>query len=188
MTLVNLGLNRVQSCGKKTVMPGSNSADDDVRTTFRQGMRSLCGAVTIVATGNGRERSGLTATAVCSVSVNPARLLACVNVQGSTFNLMTVTRRMTVNVLARSQEDVARRFAEMTGAAKVDPFETGSWRESQLGSPLLDGALVSFDCIVNEMLITHTHSILIGDVRDVIIGPTNPPLLYNNGTFISASS
>ena len=50
---------------------------------FRQGMRRLAGACTIVtsvAPGQGREGwVGLTATAVSSVTADPARLLVCIN-------------------------------------------------------------------------------------------------------------
>jgi flavin reductase len=50
---------------------------------FRQGMRRLAGACTIitsVAPGQGREGwVGMTATAVASVTADPARLLVCIN-------------------------------------------------------------------------------------------------------------
>ncbi|WP_299452255.1 flavin reductase family protein [uncultured Pigmentiphaga sp.] len=44
-------------------------------------MRRIPSAVAIASTSYDRERRGLTATAVCSVSAEPPQLLACVNKQ-----------------------------------------------------------------------------------------------------------
>ena len=52
---------------------------------FKQGMRRLGGAVTIVSVAHDNIWAGLTATAVTSLSSSPPRLLACINQQGATF-------------------------------------------------------------------------------------------------------
>ena len=52
---------------------------------FRAGMAQLTGAVNIIATRNGQILSGLTASAVCSLSSEPPRLIACVNINGNSF-------------------------------------------------------------------------------------------------------
>lgn len=51
--------------------------------TFKAAMRRIPSAVAIAiaSTSYDRERRGLTATAVCSVSAEPPQLLACVNKQ-----------------------------------------------------------------------------------------------------------
>ena len=43
---------------------------------FRAGMREFAAGVTLITTGTGTERRGLTATAVCSMSVEPPSLIA----------------------------------------------------------------------------------------------------------------
>jgi flavin reductase (DIM6/NTAB) family NADH-FMN oxidoreductase RutF len=77
---------------------------------FRLAMRRLTGAVTLVATHDGQTLAGLTATAVTSFSAEPARLLACVNLKGSTFRAIAESRRMSVNLLAYRHLDLAQQF------------------------------------------------------------------------------
>ena len=84
------------------------SADD---TVFKNAMRLLAGGVTIVATSLNGENCGLTATAVCSLALSPPRVLACVNHAGRTYDLLSKSRIMSVNLLAEGHEELARRFA-----------------------------------------------------------------------------
>ncbi len=65
---------------------------------FRKAMRHCAGAVALVTVG--REdggRTGLTATAVCSLSDDPPSLLVCVNRNASAQLLPAVVRDMARN-------------------------------------------------------------------------------------------
>ena len=117
---------------------------------FRNGMAQLTGAVNIIATRNGEVRSGLTASAVCSFSAEPPRLLACVNFSGNSFQHIAESRCMSVNVLAQSQEHLAKRFADMLGGKHEDRFNYGKWTELVTGAPVLEEALAGFDCTVKK--------------------------------------
>ena len=50
---------------------------------FRNLMRHQAGAVTIIAVGRRGNRTGLTATAMCSLSDQPPSVLICVNKNAS---------------------------------------------------------------------------------------------------------
>lgn len=150
---------------------------------FRNGMAQLTGAVNIIATRNGDIRSGLTASAVCSFSAEPPRLLACVNFNGNSFQHIAESRCMSVNVLAQSQEHLAKHFAGMLGENPEDRFKFGKWTELVTGAPVLQEALAGFDCTVEEMLVAHTHAVIIGEVKEVIVNGGKKPLLYLNKAF-----
>lgn len=156
--------------------------------TYCRGMRCLGGGVTIITSRHGCERSGLTATAVCSLSINPARLLACVNISGATYQLVVRSRHAVVNILTKQQEEIARCFAGMSGECGEDRFSLGQWGEGRSGSPVLRGALASFDCAISEMIVTQTHAILIAEVMDVVLGDQEPPLIYLHGAFMTAAA
>jgi len=155
---------------------------------FRKGMRHLAGAVTIVATSHEGRRGGLTATAVCSLSAEPPRVLACVNLRGTTFGMIAQSRKMSVNVLARHHETLARRFAKMEGDPGESPFVDEHWEQAVTGSPVLSDATVAFDCLVDEMLVAHSHAILIGEVKAIRLNPGAAPLVYLDGCFTSVVS
>jgi len=152
------------------------------RAHFREAMRGLAGAVNVVTTTHAGERFGLTATAVCSVSADPPRILACINVGGRTFRALTESRRMAVNVLALDQKDIAEAFAK--NGATVDPFSVpGTWVSGTTGAPVLKGALTTFDCAVAELFVTPTHAVVIGEIRELYFGQSHAPLMYFDGRF-----
>ena len=108
---------------------------------FRGAMRLLASGVTIVATNCRGEYSGLTATAVCSLALSPARILASVNRAGRTYERIVESRIMSVNLLAEDHAPLADRFAGRTGAAGEDRFAHAAWEERVTGAPLLGNAL-----------------------------------------------
>lgn len=155
-------------------------------TTFRGAMRLLAGGVTIVATAFEGRRSGLTATAVCSLALSPPRILASVNRRGSSYELIAKSRIMSVNLLAQDQEALAERFAGRT-AAEHDRFGLGDWCQRVTGAPVLADALAALDCRVAEIVPIDSHAIFIGIVEDVIFGSRRAPLLHYDGDFTTLS-
>jgi flavin reductase (NADH) len=115
---------------------------------FKHAMRRLAAGVTIVTTAGGDGRAGLTATAVCSLSADPARLLVCVNRDAAPNAAIAASGRFCVNVLALRHRALALRFAGATGVAGDDRFARGKWGKAATGAPVLLDALASFDCAV----------------------------------------
>ena len=62
-------------------------------------MRRLAAGVTIVTTGLGEQRAGLTATSVSSLTAEPPRLLVCIHRDADTHALILRSRAFAVNVL-----------------------------------------------------------------------------------------
>src|SRR5690625_433662 len=78
---------------------------------YKQAMRHLAGAVSVITVTHEGERGGLTATSVASVAAEPAELLVCVNQSTDTWGLLERSGHFAVNVLTVDQVDVAERFA-----------------------------------------------------------------------------
>jgi flavin reductase len=155
---------------------------------FRQGMRRLAGACTIitsVAPGQGREGwAGMTATAVASVTAEPARLLVCINRSTWAHGIISQSRVLGVNVLGVDGLSLAQRFAG--GVPPQEKFAEGSWLTATSGAPLLANALASFDCLVRESIEASTHDIFICDVLGVLLrDPGGNPLIYFDGGFLA---
>jgi flavin reductase (DIM6/NTAB) family NADH-FMN oxidoreductase RutF len=148
---------------------------------FRQGMRQLAAGVTIVTTAIGNRRIGLTATAVCSLSVEPPTLLACVNREAGAHDPALQSRVFCVNVLARRHEKLAELFADHSRIA--ERFEAGAWGTLETGAPVLLDSLASFDCILGQTMKADTHTVLVGRVQAVRADPSLEPLLYSRGRY-----
>jgi flavin reductase (DIM6/NTAB) family NADH-FMN oxidoreductase RutF len=153
--------------------------------TFKNSMRLLAGGVTIVASAFEGKRSGLTATAVCSLALSPARILASINVSGHTFGVVTQSRCMSINLLAKDHKPLAERFAAKRAARDEDRFIYGDWQTLATGAPLLADALAALDCRVTDIIPMDSHAILIGVVEDILFGPAREPLIHFGAHFTS---
>ena len=150
---------------------------------FRDLMRNVTGAVSIIASGPVGERSGLTATAVCSVSDQPPTLLVCVNRAATSREVIARTGSFSVNVLGANCHALATHFSGRTGASGEGKFDAGAWTTLATGAPILTSALAAFDCEVVDIKDVATHSIVIGRVIAGKLGPAGAPLLYARGAY-----
>ena len=166
-----------------------NGAPDAVsKEHFKLGMRQLAAAVNIITAANNGSRDGLTATAACSISADPPQLLICVNAEAGAHDLIRDAGSFCLNVLAREQEDVAKRFAGMDGADRSERYDLGDWSELTTGAPVLQRALANFDCEIVQQITAGTHSIFIGKVVDIQTRDDGHSLIYGEGQFTGISN
>ncbi|MXP64974.1 flavin reductase [Roseomonas sp. M0104] len=159
------------------VLPAVEAAE------FRRCMRSLAGAVAVITCGEEGARTGLTATAVCSLTDLPPMLLACVNNAASAHPVIRRTGRFAVNILSEAQLPVAGRFAGRDGAEGEQRFAGAFWTHDEDGTPLLADALASFGCALEAEHRHGSHSIFVGRVTALRASAGSPPLLYHEGRF-----
>jgi flavin reductase (DIM6/NTAB) family NADH-FMN oxidoreductase RutF len=152
---------------------------------FRSGMRELAGGVSVITVGEGEDRTGLTATSVTSLSVDPPTLLVCVNRNASAFAALARHGTFAVNLLRAEQAAIAERFAGRGGAKGAARYAGAAWTQLATGAPVLEDALAAFDCEVEEMIERHSHAIVIGKVKEVRLAPNADALVYWRGTYES---
>lgn len=152
---------------------------------FLAGMRQFAAGCAVIASQDEGARAGLTATAVCSVTADPPRLLVCVNRKVRAHEMIGASGSLSVNMLSKHQQDVAKRFAGMVeGVTGEDRFSGADWGTGVTGAPMLKDALFSFDCRVVESIPASTHSIFLCEVVDAIVAESgDDPLVYHGGRF-----
>lgn len=150
----------------------------------RGGMRHLAAAVTIITSRADEDPVGLTATAVCSVTVDPPRMVVLVNKKVAAADAILASGALCINVLTADQEHLARVFAGMVeGVFGPARFAHGQWSARLSGAPVLDGALASFDCRVVKVFDESTHHAFLCEVLDASEPPGGDPLIYLDGAF-----
>lgn len=154
---------------------------------FKRGMRRLVAGVTIVTTIHDGERSGLTATAVTSLSADPPQLLVCVNRTATAHDLIHKGAKLCVNLLDQHHQLLASRFAGADGIHGEGRFDIGQWTALTTGAPVLADSIASFDCIVGETVDSATHTIFICRVVAVAARESGTPLLYESGGYRSVA-
>lgn len=129
---------------------------------FKRAMARLTGAVTIITTCDEQGQPwGFTATAFCSLSLNPPLVLCCLHQDADCHQTFLRRHAFAVNILSEQQCHLASRFATK-GRAK---YEGLTFVQGRLGLPLLTGTLLSLECSVHNIVPGGDHSILIGQVE-----------------------
>ncbi|HYZ33438.1 MAG TPA: flavin reductase [Crenalkalicoccus sp.] len=149
------------------------------RQEFRDAMARLGAAVNVITTDGPGGRGGFTASAVCSVTDDPPTLLVCMNRNASAAPALKANGVLCVNTLAAGQKDVSMVFAGLTKCTMEERFLAGIWTRLVTGAPVLEGAMVSFDCRIAEVVEKGTHSVLFAEVEAIRHGsPQEGGLIY----------
>lgn len=151
---------------------------DTDQTAFREAMSFVASAVCLVTTDGAAGRRGVTVTAVCSVSDDPPTILVCLNGGNAANARFERNGVFAVNVLADRNEAVARAFAGEGKLEAEERFARGRWREIATGAPVLEDALVAFDCRLEDSRTVATHRVLIGRVLAVSQPNEGSSLVY----------
>lgn len=125
------------------------------------------------------EPCGLTANAVCSVSLDPVLLLVCVEKGADSHDCIVGSGRFAVNVLADAGgESLSRRFATWE---VEDKFRGVAWREERTGAPVLEDALAWLDCRVSQAIPAGDHTVFLGEVEAADAREGTPLVYYRGG-------
>jgi flavin reductase len=151
--------------------------------TFKSGMRRLAAGVTVVTTLENNIPHGIVVTSASSVCVEPVpSLLVCINRGASCHDIIMRTRAFCANVLSSTDVELAQRFGSSQNRDKR--FEGCVWAALTTGAPAITSALVSFDCEVSRLIEVHSHTIFVGDVREMRLWKEEvDPLLYFEGRY-----
>jgi flavin reductase len=157
---------------------GCSVASDTAREIFRDGMARMGHAVNIITSNGAHGQLGFTATSVCSLSDSPPSLLVCMNRSSLQNESLKRNGVLCVNVLASSQEHLSGIFSGKGKLAMPERFKQAQWVEGNTGSPVLQGAIVAFDCQIVRVIEDSTHTLFMANVVDIELGELAPSLIY----------
>lgn len=152
------------------------------QTRFRHVLGYLAGGVSVVTSLDADGAPcGLTATAVCSVSLRPPLVLVSIDRTSSTHAGLRASGVYAVNLLSADQESLAVRFS------REDPtkFRDLAFRTGETGAPLLDDVAGWLDCTVSREVAAGDHTVFIGRVEDARMRAEESPrpLVYHLGRY-----
>lgn len=148
---------------------------------FREGMANLCAAVNVITTTGDAGQAGFTASAVCSVTDSPPTLLVCLNRSASVFETFQKNQVLCVNTLAAHQTELSNAFGGKT--PMQERFAKAKWSTLATQSPVLEDALVSFDCEVVQSMSVGSHDVLICEVKAMQNSQGMNALMYFNRAY-----
>jgi flavin reductase (DIM6/NTAB) family NADH-FMN oxidoreductase RutF len=146
---------------------------------FRSVMGRFATGVTVVTVSTPEGPVGMTANAVCSLSLDPVLLLVCFDNAARTLPIVRETGRFGVNVLAAHQGELARLFASKR--PEREKF-AGVAHTVNDGIPVIEGVLAWVGCRLERLVPGGDHTIGIGAVEAAEAG-RGEPLLYFRGSY-----
>jgi len=146
---------------------------------FRAAMAMLPTGVTVVSAAGPDGPAGATANAVCSLSIEPMLMLACLDRGSRTLLAVQAANNFGISVLHAGQEQTARAFA--TKAPVAEKWDGVAWSERG-GIPAIDDALAWIACDLRDVIAGGDHVIVTGEVSDLATGEGDP-LVFSGGEY-----
>lgn len=147
---------------------------------FRQVLGQFpTGVCVITAVQPDGRPAGMAVGSFTSVSLDPPLVAFLPDRKSSSWPKIQSAGRFCVNILGSEQEPVCRRFA----SKMPDKFEGLPYRLSDLGSPIITGAIAWIDCEISSVQEAGDHFIVVGAVRNLQIESGGLPLLFFQGGY-----
>ena len=143
---------------------------------FKAALSRFASGITVVTVEAEGTKHGMTASSFASVSLDPPRVLVCLDKSSRTRALLS--DRFAINILSSEQESVSRAFAG-TGDK---PFDSLEHEVGASGAPLIVGALAWIECSTSSIVDGGDHDIIVGDVL-ACTSAEGQPLIYFSRTY-----
>jgi 3-hydroxy-9,10-secoandrosta-1,3,5(10)-triene-9,17-dione monooxygenase reductase component len=143
---------------------------------FREVFGRFATGVAVITSSAPTGHGGMTANALCSLSLDPLLALVCFENDARTLPIVRDAGRFAVNVLSAGQEELAGVFAsKLPEAEKLESVE----HRFEHGVPIIDGSLAWAACTLRELIAGGDHTIAIGEVIGMGLGQGEPLLWYS---------
>jgi flavin reductase (DIM6/NTAB) family NADH-FMN oxidoreductase RutF len=185
----------VTSTSRSEAFPNTEAASDltygvpGSADALRHVMGHFASGVAITTALHHGIKHALTATAVCSVSLEPPLILVCVSKSSRFHAAITKTKYWCLSLLTVDQEALAMHFSNR-GRDLLSQFDRVPHTPSPLsGTPLIDGTLAWLECTTYGMHDGGDHTIVVGQIVRASGLPSDddpnapPPLTYYRGAY-----
>lgn len=171
--------NEPQEPSHATTVHTSTAAPDRL-TAFKDAFRTHPAGIALITAQTPEGAVGLTASSVASVGLDPTALAFSVTrATGSAGGLLEADSYV-VHLLDLPQLAIAREFAVSGGERFSD---SQGWSRLPTGEPHLAAARAALRCQTLTSLPVGASTLVLAEVLEVFVGPTNEPLVYRDRTF-----
>ncbi|HWK16554.1 MAG TPA: flavin reductase family protein [Solirubrobacteraceae bacterium] len=146
---------------------------------FRDVFGHFATGVAVITSAGPSGAGGMTANAICSLSLDPLLALVCFENSARTLPIVRDAGRFGINVLSADQERLAGVFAsKLPESEKLE----GVGHRMEQGVPIIEGSIAWAACELRELIPGGDHTIGIGKVVSLGLGG-GEPLLWYRGSY-----
>ena len=130
--------------------------------------------------------AGMTATAVCALSMAPPSVLVCVNRTARAYASISTHGTIGVSILSVEQLQLATDAGGSGGSKTLGPELTVEGDPTL--TPVLAGALASLQGRVVDSRDLFTHTMYVVEVLRATVGQPGQPLLHHQGAYATVAA
>lgn len=145
---------------------------------FRDAMGKFATGIAVVTTDYNNEVMGMTVNAFMSISLEPKLIAISIDESASMYDILQETKKFGVSILTEDQKDLSMIFAKQIEKDREINFL------QQDDIPVIEDALVTLSCHVQDMIIAGDHMIFIAEISEIAINEGNP-LVYAESKYQS---
>ena len=150
---------------------------------FKNAMSRWVSGVAVVTVKADDLFYGLTVSSFTSVSLNPPMILVCIGKKNRLTSMVEQSRAFGMSVLHKGQKKIANYFASrdripapsFPGVTTLDIGDTET--------PVIEGAVFNLECALSQIHDAGDHSIILGEVKDVVLSDNKKTLVYHDRKF-----
>ena len=144
---------------------------------FRHALGHFCSGIVIVTAMEGGRPVGLTCQSFLSLSLDPPLVGFSPAKTSLSYPSIRQAGSFCSIMLTEEQGVLCAGFAR----SNVDKWLGVQWSPGTTGSPMLDGALASIDCLIEAEYDAGDHFFVVGKVIDVVTSEAEPLLFFRGG-------
>ena len=147
---------------------------------FLEILRTLSQTVFVLSANNDQERHAMTVSSVASLSLKPPSMMVGVNKEASISGVLEKNSNFCLNLLKKSQQNIADTCSGTEEGEKR--FTNDLWVSN---NPVyLSDAQSNIFCKVIEIIPHSSHSIIVGEVKELKHSGKIEPLIYQDGKYL----
>jgi flavin reductase (DIM6/NTAB) family NADH-FMN oxidoreductase RutF len=152
---------------------------------FRTVMGHFATGVSVVSALDGDVPQGITVNALASVSLEPPMVMIALDRKRFIVPTIDATGRYAVSILTEHQQWLSDCFAGANVTPNRTAFCGAEWHPGELGLPILDDAIASLECTVQERFTVGDHHLYVARVEACAQDDAAaPPLLYHRRRYL----
>jgi flavin reductase (DIM6/NTAB) family NADH-FMN oxidoreductase RutF len=144
---------------------------------FRRVMGRFATGVTVVTTRIDAETFGMTANAFMAGSLEPQLCVVSINRAARMHARLLEAGHYGVSFLSQEQQHLAAHFAGKRFEGLAPEFVLRG------PTPIVKRAVAAVTAVTVDTAECGDHTLFLGAVRDLVMGPTERPLLFYNGRY-----
>ncbi len=140
------------------------------RESLREAWSHWASGVTVLATRAGGRVQALTVSSFFPLSLDPPLVLTSLGPNAAALPFLEPGTGYAISILAGDQQRLASRYAD-TFPVGPDPFPAS-------GPPVIEGALATLVCTVDELIRRGDHTLVVGRVEEATSRGDGPALAH----------